>query len=46
MDSPALTEAEFSKKQHLETNRQGDAMTVQRAFANLKKVWPFSILIC
>ncbi|KAL3527746.1 hypothetical protein ACH5RR_012402 [Cinchona calisaya] len=36
-DSPALSESEFNKKKHFETDRQSDAMTVQRAFANTKK---------
>lgn len=36
-DSLATTEAEFTAKKHSETFRQGDAMIVQRAFANTKK---------
>lgn len=38
-DSPAITESENSKRRNLETDRQSDAMTVQRAFANTKKVY-------
>ncbi|KAL0431949.1 UNVERIFIED_CONTAM: ABC transporter D family member 1 [Sesamum radiatum] len=41
-DSPALTESEFVKKRSSETERQSDAMTVQRAFANTKKEPAFS----
>ncbi|CAA2998788.1 ABC transporter D family member 1 [Olea europaea subsp. europaea] len=41
-DSPAITESENSKRRNLETDRQSDAMTVQRAFANTKKDSAFS----
>ncbi|KAL8034186.1 hypothetical protein ABFX02_12G011400 [Erythranthe guttata] len=41
-DSPASTESEFIKKRSSETERQSDAMTVQRAFANTKKDRAFS----
>ncbi|KAK4430578.1 ABC transporter D family member 1 [Sesamum alatum] len=41
-DSPALTESEFVKKRSSETERQSDALTVQRAFANTKKEPAFS----
>ncbi|PIN18935.1 Long-chain acyl-CoA transporter, ABC superfamily [Handroanthus impetiginosus] len=35
-DSPALMESEFVNKRSSETERQSDAMTVQRAFASAK----------
>lgn len=46
-DSPSLNEHEFNNKKHVEfgrkklsdAERQSDAMTVQRAFANTKQVW-------
>ncbi|GFP84827.1 ABC transporter d family member 1 [Phtheirospermum japonicum] len=41
-DSPALTESESIKKRSSETERQSDALTVQRAFANTKKDPAFS----
>ncbi|KAG8373362.1 hypothetical protein BUALT_Bualt11G0016300 [Buddleja alternifolia] len=41
-DSPALTESEFIKKRSSDTERQSDAMTVQRAFANTKEDLAFS----
>ncbi|KAL3829904.1 hypothetical protein ACJIZ3_018706 [Penstemon smallii] len=41
-DSPALTDSEFSKKRSSETERQSDAMTVQRAFSSTKKDSAFS----
>nr|XP_027079292.1 ABC transporter D family member 1 [Coffea arabica]XP_027079293.1 ABC transporter D family member 1 [Coffea arabica]XP_027079294.1 ABC transporter D family member 1 [Coffea arabica]XP_027079295.1 ABC transporter D family member 1 [Coffea arabica] len=41
-DSPALAESEFNKQKHSETDRQSDAMTVQRAFANKRKDSAFS----
>ncbi|KAI3462063.1 hypothetical protein Pfo_018726 [Paulownia fortunei] len=41
-DSPSLTESEFVKRRSSETERQSDAMTVQRAFANTKKDPAFS----
>ncbi|KAL8475087.1 hypothetical protein ACS0TY_031493 [Phlomoides rotata] len=41
-DSPALTESEFVKKSSSESERQSDAMTVQRAFASTKKDPAFS----
>ncbi|KAL6558839.1 ATP-binding cassette sub- D member 1 [Orobanche minor] len=41
-DSPSLTESEFVKTRNSETERQCDALTVQRAFANTKKDPAFS----
>lgn len=35
-ESPALTESEFIRRRSSDTERQNDAMTVQRAFANTK----------
>lgn len=46
MDTPALTEAELNKQPHLDSNRQNDAMTVQRAFANQEMVWLSSVFYC
>ncbi|XP_073155742.1 ABC transporter D family member 1 isoform X2 [Henckelia pumila] len=42
LDSPAIRDSEFNKNSG--TERQNDALTVQRAFANSKKVWPSPIL--
>nr|AIU99490.1 ABC Acyl Transporter [Salvia miltiorrhiza] len=36
MESPALTESEIVRRRSSDTERQSDAMTVQRAFANTK----------
>ncbi|KAL6502583.1 ATP-binding cassette sub- D member 1 [Orobanche hederae] len=41
-DSPSLTESEFVNTRNSETERQCDALTVQRAFANTKKDPAFS----
>uniref|UniRef100_A0A0V0IZK6 Putative ABC transporter D family member 1-like n=1 Tax=Solanum chacoense TaxID=4108 RepID=A0A0V0IZK6_SOLCH len=41
-EAPSLTDSEFNKNQHNETDRQSDAMTVQRAFATAKKGTKFS----
>ncbi|KAL6523685.1 ATP-binding cassette sub- D member 1 [Orobanche gracilis] len=41
-DSPSLTETEFVKTRNSETERQCDALAVQRAFANTKKNPAFS----
>ena len=39
-DSPVLSEAGLNTMKPSETERQSDAMAVQRAFANTKKVMP------
>ncbi|CAI9109451.1 OLC1v1009273C1 [Oldenlandia corymbosa var. corymbosa] len=36
-DSTAIEGSEFNKTHHTETDRQSDALTVRRAFANIKK---------
>ncbi|XP_042038702.1 ABC transporter D family member 1-like isoform X1 [Salvia splendens] len=36
-ESPALTESEIVRRRSFDTERQSDAMTVQRAFANTKE---------
>ncbi|GER47623.1 ABC transporter D family member 1 [Striga asiatica] len=41
-DFPSLTESEFVKKRISDPERQSDALTVQRAFANTKKDPAFS----
>lgn len=42
MDTSTLTEADLNKQEHIDSVRQNDAMTVQRAFANQKMGSSFS----